>query len=185
MVKKIDRRKRYTRYALKQSLMTLLENKPISNITVKEICMLADINRSTFYAHFSDQYDLLAKIEEEIIKDLHSYLERFKLEEDKMTVKLLEYIEDNQKTFQILLNKNRESGFETKLKSVAKQFMMNHWLDGVDHQLESKYLSTFVISGAIHVIKDWLLNGMDVSKDDMAMMINRFIKNGLSYLDDL
>lgn len=47
----MDRRKKYTRMVLKESLMELLKNKPISNITIKEICEEADINRSTFYSH--------------------------------------------------------------------------------------------------------------------------------------
>ncbi|WP_338121478.1 hypothetical protein [Halalkalibacterium halodurans] len=48
---KLDRRKKYTRMVLKESLMKLMQEKPLSNITIKEICDLADINRSTFYSH--------------------------------------------------------------------------------------------------------------------------------------
>ena len=55
MRKKLDRRKKYTRKVLKESLIALLaDDKPISAVTVKEICERADINRSTFYMHFSD-----------------------------------------------------------------------------------------------------------------------------------
>ncbi|WAA10145.1 TetR/AcrR family transcriptional regulator [Fervidibacillus albus] len=181
MGERLDRRKLYTRLVLKESLMNLLETKPISKITVKEICMLAEINRSTFYSHFANQYALLSKIEEDMIGDLYCYLEQFNSEEEKMTMKLLEYIETNQRAFQILLNENGESGFERRLKSITKQYMISHWLKGSFHQSESMYLSTFVVSGAIHVVKDWLKNGMDVPKDEMAKLINRFIQNGLSY----
>ncbi|MCS0542790.1 TetR/AcrR family transcriptional regulator, partial [Aeromonas veronii] len=74
---KLDRRKQYTRMVLKGSLMKLLKEKPIATITVKEICEVADINRSTFYAHYSDQFDLLKKIEEEIIEDMITYLNQY------------------------------------------------------------------------------------------------------------
>jgi len=74
---KLDRRKQYTRMVLKDSIMKLLKEKSISTITVKEICKEADINRSTFYAHYSDQYDLLEKIEEEIIEDMITYLNQY------------------------------------------------------------------------------------------------------------
>lgn len=187
MSKKLDRRKKYTRSVLKQSLMTILENKPISSVTVKEICDKADINRSTFYTHYRDSYDLLVKIEEEIIEDLYQYLKQYESsldeEGEKMTIKLLEYIADNQSMFKVLLNQNAEPGFEKKLNDVAKQFLIHHWIrKHVPDERESKYLSTFVVSGAIHVIKDWIQQDLDHSIPDMARMINQFINDGLSYI---
>lgn len=41
----------------------LMGGKPISRITVREICEKANINRSTFYAHYMDVYDLFEKVE--------------------------------------------------------------------------------------------------------------------------
>lgn len=41
----------------------LMGGKQISRITVREICELAHINRSTFYAHYMDVYDLFEKVE--------------------------------------------------------------------------------------------------------------------------
>ncbi|OYD09554.1 TetR/AcrR family transcriptional regulator [Paludifilum halophilum] len=185
MSKKLDRRKKHTRKVLKESLIELLaDDKPISAITVKEICAMADINRSTFYMHYSDPYDLLDKIEWEIIEDMNTYLNsyRFTIEEEslKMTQKLLEYITNNKFLFQTLLTKNRDPAFEQRLMDIAQRFMMNtvHHLKEVD----SRYLSTFVVSGAIHVIKDWIENEMDPSPKEMAIMINHFANYGVSNL---
>ena len=47
--------------------MELLREKVISSITIKELCQKADINRSTFYSHYRDQFDLLQHIEDEIL----------------------------------------------------------------------------------------------------------------------
>lgn len=41
----------------------VLGGKPISKITVREICEAAKINRSTFYAHYLDVYDLFERVE--------------------------------------------------------------------------------------------------------------------------
>ncbi len=38
--------------------------KPVSKITVREICERAKVNRSTFYAHYLDVYDLFEKVEQ-------------------------------------------------------------------------------------------------------------------------
>lgn len=49
-----------TNNALTQALFNLMEEKPIEDITVNEICINADTRRATFYQHFKDKYDLFA-----------------------------------------------------------------------------------------------------------------------------
>ncbi|WP_062354416.1 TetR/AcrR family transcriptional regulator [Bacillus kwashiorkori] len=169
---KLDRRKKYTRMVLKESLIKLLKEKPIFSITVKEICELADINRSTFYSHYSDQYDLLEKMEEEIIEDMYMYLSQYNFAKEEetlqMTEKLLEYLASKWEICQILLSENNETTFENKVMTVAKNFIIkNHSTAPLDESF-SDYLSTFIISGSIHMIKNWLKNGMDKSPKEMA-----------------
>lgn len=48
---KIDRRAVRTRKVLRKSLLSLMKDRPIAKITVKELCAKAEINRTTFYAH--------------------------------------------------------------------------------------------------------------------------------------
>ncbi|UFU00218.1 TetR family transcriptional regulator C-terminal domain-containing protein [Radiobacillus kanasensis] len=181
---KLDRRKKYTRMVLKDSLMKLLNEKQISSITVKEICELSDINRSTFYSHYTDQYDLLDKVEDEIMEDMAGYLSQhnFKKEENdlQMIEKLLEYFASKQEVCKTLLNENIDTTFQKKVIDFAHHFFMKSWMavDYLDEDV-SEYLSTFVISGSIHVIKNWLNNGMDKSPKEMAEIINSLIKKGL------
>lgn len=159
---------------LKNSLITLLKEKPISSITVKEICENADINRSTFYAHYSNPFDLLEQIEEEIITDLNSYLSQYNFEKEEealqMTEKLLEYVASKHDIFRTLLNENRDHSFERRIMDVARTFLDNH----EDIPDISAYAGTFVISGSIYVIKHWLANDMDQSPKQIAQLINRF-----------
>ncbi len=54
------------------------EGKPVSKITVREICELAGINRSTFYAHYLDVYDLFEKVERHMAEEFaESFLGHF------------------------------------------------------------------------------------------------------------
>ena len=48
-----------TKTLLSEALISLLKKKSISKITVSELVNLCDINRKTFYYHFTDIYDLL------------------------------------------------------------------------------------------------------------------------------
>ncbi|MCJ0932447.1 TetR/AcrR family transcriptional regulator [Virgibacillus halodenitrificans] len=184
---KLDRRKKYTRMVLKDSLMKLLQNKQISAITVKEVCELADINRSTFYAHYADQFDLLEQIEEELIEDLNMYLSGYDFESEdeslQMTERLIEYFGSKQDECQTLLNINEDSSFQTKVMDVAQHFLMKNWMEvsRLDHDM-SEYISSFIISGSIQIMKVWLNNGMDKSSKEMAQLITNLVNQGLSGL---
>ncbi len=67
-VRKSDARVRYTQRVLKESFLSLLREKPVNKITVKEVCELAELNRATFYAHYSDCFALMESIEQEILE---------------------------------------------------------------------------------------------------------------------
>lgn len=183
MSEKLDRRKKYTRMVLKNSLITLLKEKELSAITVKEICAHADINRSTFYTHYLDQYDLLFKIEEEIIHEMIKYLDSHNFAKEaesiQMTEKLLDYLMERKEICETLLLSNHGRNFEKRVMNIAKDFLMNKAIQGKANEVE--YLGTFIISGAIHVIKEWLKNGTKESPQQIAKMINHFSHNGLGY----
>ena len=167
--------------------MQLLKNKPISNITIKEICEQADINRSTFYSHFSSQYDLLNAIEEEFIEDMVSTLNQYNFSKEEealmMTEKILEYIAMKSDVCQILLSENSDIHFQKKGMLITQEFIFNNWITHSQVDRETiEYINIFVVSGSIYVIKNWLENGMDKSPREMAEIINNFINRGLSDL---
>lgn len=181
----MDRRKKYTRMVLKDSLMELMKTKPISSITIKEICEQADINRSTFYSHYSSQYDLLNAIEEEFIEDMVSTLNQynFSREEEalKMTEKILEYIARNSDVCQMLLGENSDIHFQKKGMKITQEYIFKNWITDSQFDRETfEYINIFVVSGSIYVIKNWVENGMDKSPKEMAEIINNFINRGLS-----
>ena len=60
---------------IRRAFTTLLRQKPIQSISVKELCELAEINRGTFYAHYTDIYDLRDQIEQEMQTDFAKALE--------------------------------------------------------------------------------------------------------------
>jgi len=179
MNKKLDRRKKYTRMVLRDSLIDLLKTKPITAITVKGICEQADINRSTFYAHYYDQFDLLEKIEEEVIADIDTYLSQYDFSQDEeslqMVEKLLDYAAANFELLHTLLIENSDHSFEKRVMDLARKYLILNFGDTqeVDPAL-SEYGGTFVISGSIYVIKHWLSNNMDQPAKEISRLINSF-----------
>jgi len=59
---KEDLRFRKTEQAIQRAFLTLLKTNTFEDITIKEICALAECNRNTFYLHYVDKHDLMEKL---------------------------------------------------------------------------------------------------------------------------
>ena len=70
--KKMDRRVRKTRMQLRSGLTQLMREKPIKDITVRELAQLVDINRCTFYLHYRDIYDMVEQVEQEVFEEFET-----------------------------------------------------------------------------------------------------------------
>ena len=73
--KKEDRRIRYTKQVIKDTLLQLLEKNHFAKITVTELCRRAEINRGTFYLHYYDMNDVLDDILDDMLSDTSSVME--------------------------------------------------------------------------------------------------------------
>ena len=62
----MNQRTRLTKLMFRKALAQLMKDKHISQISIREICEKAELNRSTFYLHYKNVYDLLEEIENEI-----------------------------------------------------------------------------------------------------------------------
>jgi AcrR family transcriptional regulator len=96
MVKKTNIWVRVTQKVLQESLISLMKEKSVLNIAIKEICERAGVSRSTFYKYYHDQYDLLRQIEEEAFieteKIIQPYLNGTRKSDGRLTTALLQDI---------------------------------------------------------------------------------------------
>ncbi|HHV59731.1 MAG TPA: TetR/AcrR family transcriptional regulator [Clostridiaceae bacterium] len=174
---KLDRRAKYTRMVLKESLINLLEKKDISKITIKEICDDADINRATFYSHYNDQYDLLRKIEDELLNNVSDYIEAlYKADNSRDDVSLVEeifeYIKQNGKLCRLLLNERGDLNFQKKVMMLVYDRIVNELTDNNNITKEdAECIYSFFITGCVGLVQKWLNDGMKKSARYMAEMV--------------
>lgn len=184
MAKKIDRRVRYTKDVLKETLIQLMAESHISKISVKKICEIADVNRSTFYAHFDNQYDLLNQIERETIEDIHRFIAREKSRQVTLRAMLrfiLEYAAQNAELFRILLSVRSDSSFRKEITKLVKEQALVETQIGREsdaHIIE--YIQLFSITGSLSVLDKWLEDGLVESIDELADLLLTLLDLGIS-----
>lgn len=186
---KTDHRVRLTKQIIKDSLVTLMQEYPVSKLSVKMLCEMAGINRSTFYAHYTDVYDLLNQVQDEIIYQISEHIsERAFSEQTQLTVislnQILEYAKDNSRLLKVLLSENGDFTFQKNVILLAQDKII-HELRNMRHidPATSEYLQIYAISGALSVIRRWLQFDMKESTKDMADLCAKLLYKGLSGFD--
>src|ERR1700694_4636655 len=76
----IDLRIRRTHKFLQEAMIELIAEKGFDALTVGDIAERAMINRATFYRHYQDKYDLVAKIFEETTNELVENMQPYRKE---------------------------------------------------------------------------------------------------------
>lgn len=172
------------------ALISLIDEKAFELITVKEICEVAGVNRSTFYLHYDNTNDLLKETVEAVYKD---FFRRFSAEESKevnivdktdeelflVTPKYLmpylEFVEDNRKLFLIMYEKNEIMGAEKTYEKWFKEIfgpILTRF--GVSEE-EQPFIMIFYLKGIIGVINEWIARDCAESKEELIGIIQKCI----------
>ena len=174
--KKEDRRIRKTKKMLRESLFALLEKKNINSITVTELTKKADVNRSTFYLYYKDVLDMMDKIQDEIYNVFNeTVVNAFDGENDienvKYIKKFLDFCKDNVTVCRFITrNDCNNKLFSRIVKAVRNVVPDSEAYYDVNYD-PRYYLTTFVLSGMMHVIIEWMNDGMKISSEDMAKFL--------------
>lgn len=170
--KKEDRRTSYSKRMIRESLYELMTEKPINKISVTEICEKADVNRSTFYAYYTDIYDLHKSIVAEFF-DLQKNVIKHIKESIRTKTALTEFtyqdfyqivyyyfktVKENTDLYKFIFNQNADNTVHASFAKITYQTIkevLNPLI--VDERAEElKKAFTFVAGGTTaHIIK-WI-----------------------------
>ena len=175
---------------MNDALIALLENKEYEYITIKEICHIANVNRSTFYLHYSNMNDLL----EETIKSLNlSFNSHFNSRENENTIiskeniedlllinddnliPYLNFIKENKNIYKVLKAHpqlfNANKTYDQMFKKLFVPIMNRFGLDEKWH----KYLMDFYISGLTSIVLDWVYDDCKIPVQEVSDFIKGLI----------
>lgn len=164
-------------HRMKTVLLHLLQTKDFEKITVREICEEAGVNRSTFYAHYQDIYEMMEQMEDRLNDEL---IERYRdvrlnpdapLSEDAL-LPLLSHIRDHQYFYRVVMPYRRDNPTRMTANPVWR-FLMDPVLEhaGIVSEADQEYYRIYFQSGSMMVIKHWIETGCTTPEDNMARLL--------------
>lgn len=173
-----NRRVRSTRRKLREALLVLMKEKPINEITATELSEYADINRGTFYLHFTDTYDLLHNVEDDLIEQfdrvLNSRIPQNAEETILYLTEIISFLKNNLPLYGVLFSSNNNDiHLLQRVRQLVRDkcsFFWNTRAPGVTKERMDLYTS-FVAMGFIGVLSTWADNGMKEKPEEIAHLI--------------
>lgn len=174
-----------------RALFELLEKKDLTYITVKEICVRAGVNRSTFYLHYETMGDLLAEsvqrlnehffesMNQQALPALQRPMEHSRAELNFMTPEyltpFLSYIREHRRLFRTVLdnadvlqlNRTYEKMFRQVFIPVLQRYQVQ--------EEDWHYMMTFYVRGLMAIVSEWLRDDCRESIEKIVGIMRRCV----------
>ena len=177
MNKKNNQRFQETEQRMEHVMLELMRTADFEKITVKRICEKAGVNRSTFYAHFMDIYDMLDRMETNLRRELmDGYSKRDKSQRRAFSrqsfLVFLQHIRRHRHFYKISLQTRKsfpiEQGFEPLWNEIIKPRCEQC---GVTSEAEMMYYFVYFQAGFTMVLKRWVDSGCLETEAEVARII--------------
>ena len=163
-----------------------MENHSFEEIKIIDICNQAMINRSTFYDHYNDKYELLIDYinnEKKMLEDkLDENVEFSNTKEYYISLikLLLNHVDNLKDTYHEILMHNQNSiimdiFMDTITKDVEKRINNN-----INDDLQSKIITKFYVGAVVNVCMEWLKNTNSFTKEELLNHIEKLIPDNIN-----
>ncbi len=175
---KDNRRSRNTDERIIRAFYEILQKKgTVAKVTVREICEKAEINRSTFYAHYQDAYDVLEKVEKHMAKSLTAaFLQKLDEGGDigECFIEMFKFIKEYRQFYAVYFNESHTSGVIGLAREAYADRIRNlSWREvGFSSPEELAYQEDFYIAGMSAMIRRWINGGCRETPERMCEMLS-------------
>lgn len=173
-----------TKRKISDAFITLYMEENIDKITIKEITELAEINRTTFYDHYIDVYDVLDQLEAELLTVIDQNIELLvshlkHMSPDSFFTIILSIFQEHDIVLPVLLMRSN-SGFGEDFVSLIKKRLLQHFEDMDDEsKLILDYCTTYHFSAAISFICKWIEEGKKIPVGQMIGLLKNITERGV------
>ena len=164
-----------TAVKMDDALVALLEQKEFKDISIMDVCERAGVNRSTFYAHYDNLYDLLKETQERAVSEFFASLSSTvgvvdisKMSADELIfispqylVPYLTFIKKNRRLYEVYNNSGAFSIGEMDKQLIENVFVPIYAKNGVTDKRIVEYMSHYFISGVTAITMEWVKRGCE------------------------
>lgn len=156
--------------------------KGVDAVTVSDIIQYAQVNRSTFYRHYQDKYDLIEQLEHRIIEeidDANKDFNKFSMKDasikdikgaaNQFVYQFLTVIEKYQPILQIMISDKGNIQFTIHLLHYFSTMVSKTTTSFISDMNDKsrRLMSSYYSSTAFGVVVFWIHNFDEYSKDDI------------------
>ena len=173
-----DSRLRYTKECLYGAFLHFLEEKPVSDITVSEICERAGVSRKTFYRYYSDQFGLLVAMQDDLFADYRDALASEPADVRQITPLLIRFADENRTLVKAVFANRGEGNFIDRIIDDMWQTYRADWQAANPRMAadEVEGLFYFVVSGLIGLVRHWLLERPELTADAVIEQAQKLLE---------
>lgn len=154
------------------------EKRPVSKITVREVCERAQINRSTFYAHFLDVYDVVESVDQTMVERINDAMmgnmgsDNFL--RDGFTT-MFRFIQEYRQFYLIFFEESRRSHAIELLTNLQQERLRQIRPEdfGCETQAELNYCQEYFAAGVVALIYQWLKNDCRETPETLYRLLRR------------
>lgn len=179
MEKKQDLRTIRTQKHMREALLELMSEKPVSEITVKELAERAEISRGTFYLYFDSIENMLATYEEEIFQEYEDEVHRIIVESrtfEEAIRRLIAYPFPQGEKLRLLIRLmfGKNGSLETLLRgsAILEREILRYFQSDLS-EWEFRFLITFVCNGMIAAFRLWFQEENNYTVEELTDLILR------------
>ncbi len=169
--------------AIIRAYVELMQKKGDGRITVTDIVNTADLNRSTFYAHFKSSEDVREKIQSDIINELIGSLNKRDFrnalsDSYPAMMHVVEFIKKDEEMYKMLLNTEDANKFLKKLRDIVieKYLADEVMLPRIKDRDEFEMNLRMFIGGYVSVIEDWAAGNVNMPLEKAAKIMSDSVK---------
>lgn len=168
-----------TKKLLKDALLRLLGEKELRSISITELCRESEINRATFYRHYSVPKDVLFDIENDFINELHAATKHIKAETDAQ--KYLEHLCLFFYEHSTLVRYFADNDLESNLELMLSDFFASLLASGderaaADNPEKSMIINTYLSGGAYSILRRWIDGDICKSPKEIAQITLKLLR---------
>ncbi|WP_217557167.1 TetR/AcrR family transcriptional regulator [Paenibacillus sp. GbtcB18] len=168
-----------TRQKFIEVFCELYSQKPIEKISVQEIANKSGYNRSTFYQYFTDIYELVDSVENELLNDIKRELANKEL--SMHTVQDALHCLDKKEHLSVLHALLGDYGSPRFLKRLKKEITLDQLELNVqqNHSL-MPYLIEFYLSTSLSLFRLWIQRQKDLSSEEFSKLVENLYSRGMT-----